>query len=165
MDFHSTEIALMRVVTARRRLIALAAALGAGGGAASCRSATDDGREPRVSAMRLQIGGQQVIVSQTGAITGATIVLRVGTPVAVTAVFTDVNGISDPRVVPGDFRLDIEAVMDTAIVYAPSGVNAIGGTLTGAHATFGVHLRFTLVHVAMGHVEWGPFDVPFVVSN
>jgi hypothetical protein len=155
----------MRVSPTRGGRLALLAVLAASGSAVSCGGATDTSDEPHASEMRLLIGGKQVTVTRTGAVIGETIVLRVGVPTTVAAVFTDDFEVPDPKVVPGDFRLDAEVLSANIATYTASSTNSLGGTLTALHASPGTYLRFSLYHVGKRHIDWGPFNVTVVTVN
>jgi hypothetical protein len=147
---------MRNLMTFRGRLV-LCAVLAA---SAACGGATDaNSSEPRVSQMRLQIGGHQVVVTGTGAVIGEAVVMRVGTPTAISAVFTDEFGVPIPSVVSGDFRLDVEMLESGIATYTPSVTNTLSGSLLPTRAATGTSIRFTLYHVTKGHIEWGPFVI------
>jgi hypothetical protein len=143
----------------------LLAVLDATGGAASCGGATDTSGESHVTEMRLQVGGQLVTVTGTGAVIGETIVLRTGIPVAVTAVFTDAFEVPNPMVANGDFRLDVEVPNSPIATYTASGTSALSGTLVATTTSTGTTLRFSLYHLSKRHIEWGPFEVTIITVN
>jgi hypothetical protein len=115
--------------------------------------------------MRLQIGGQLVTVTGTGAVVGEAIVLRVGIPVAVTAVFTDAFEVPNPMVANGDFRLDVEVPNFAIATYTPGGTSGLSGTLVANVTSTGTTVRCSLYHISKQHIEWGPFDVTIVTVN
>ena len=155
----------MRVPLTYSRRMTLLGVLVLSGGATSCGGATDTSGESHVSEMRLQVGGQLVTVTGTGAVVGETIVLRVGIPVAVTAVFTDAFEVPNPMVANGDFRLDIEVPNFAIATYTPSGTNGLSGTLLANTTSTGTTVRFSLYHISKQHIEWGPFEITIVTVS
>jgi hypothetical protein len=145
--------------------VTLLAVLAVTGGAASCGGATDADGESHVSEMRLQVGGQLVTVTGTGAVVGEAIVLRIGVPVAVTAVFTDAFEVPNPMVANGDYRLDVEVPNFAIATYTAGGTSSLSGTLVANVTSTGTTVRFSLYHISKQHIEWGPFEVTIVTVN
>jgi hypothetical protein len=119
--------------------------------------------EPDVFAMRLSVGGQQLVVDAAGGVSG-TGVLRTGVSAAVSAVFTDRSGVPVSSVTSGAFRLDGVVVGDADVNYTPDADNTLHGTLIALAPLGSIRMRFSLYNMATQRTTWGPFEVTFTAS-
>lgn len=127
-------------------------------------SCGDDGAEPSdpadaIVTMTIAAGGGSVVVSKvTGGVTGGgSLVIGAGTtPVTIT--FQDAAGADVTDL--GEFEVQGTPANAALVTYAKNG---LGGALTKV-AAGSTTIRFGLYHVAEGHFDFGPYEVPITIQ-
>jgi hypothetical protein len=118
-----------------------------------------------VHAMRLEVAGQVVTVSDNGTVTPSTpITLPVGAS-TITAIFLDDDGQPSDDVDAVDFQLNVTVPSGAPVTFTRSTTNPFAGTLQVTGAASNVDLRFALYHLDEQHEDFGPFPVRFTLGG
>lgn len=152
-------------VSARRAPLGLALAATMLLGACKDDHAGPHDHEVEVHAMRLEVAGQVVTVSDNGTVTPSTpIVLPLGAS-TITATFLDDDGRPTDDVNPVDFQLNVTVPSGAPVTFTRSTTNPFAGTLQVTGSATNVDLRFSLFHLDEQHEDFGPFPVRFTLGG
>lgn len=116
--------------------------------------------EPEVASMRLTVGTQTVTFNGA-TVTGAPILLKVGTPTTVSAVWLKADGSVD-AVASSASKFELKVVPAASSV-SYTKTSAFAGTLSGSAAT-STSATFALFHLAEQHEDFGPVSIAITVS-